>query len=152
RETARNLDLSLRYHGEAVSGFATVFYNDFRDFIYLGNTGFEVEEVSVLEYRQADARFHGIEFELTLPLANTALGAFSLGLFGDSVRGTLDEGGDVPRLPPWRLGARLNLAQGGFDAFVSLQHAAEQNRAGDFETTSDSYRRLDAGVSYALAL
>lgn len=152
RETARNLDLTLRYHTEAVSGFVTAFYNDFRDFIYLGNTGFEVGEVAVLEYRQEDARFHGVEFELSLPLARIGAGAFSVDLFGDRVRGELDRGGDVPRLPPWRLGARLNLAQGGLKTFVAVTHAADQDRPGAFEGETDGYRRLDAGVSYALAL
>ena len=31
-------------------------------------------------------------------------------------------------------------------------HARRQNRAGEFEADTDGYTRLDAGVSYALAL
>lgn len=151
RETARNLDLTLRYHGERIRGFVTGFYNDFEDFIHLANSGVEVGEVPVLLYRQEDARFHGVEFELTLPVAEGALGDLSLTLSGDRVRGELKQGGDVPRLPDWRAGARLDLQRGGLGAYVGLTHAGAQKRAGDNETASDAWDRLDAGVSYGLA-
>ncbi len=152
RERSNNVDLTLHYRGERVSGFVTAFHNDFGDFIYLANTGFEVGEVPVLEYRQQDARFHGAEFELELPLVQRGGGELTLGVYGDWVRGELDRGGDVPRMPPWRIGTRLQFDRGGFSSYLGLLHAADQDRAGEFESATAGYERLDAGVSYALAL
>ncbi len=151
-ESSNNLDLTLHYRGDRISGFVTAFYNDFSDFIYLANTGFEVDEVAVTEYRQQDASFHGAEFELELPLVSGGLGALTLDVYGDWVRGELDRGGDVPRLPPWRVGTRLQFERGGFSTYVGLLHAADQDRPGELETATDGYDRVDAGISYALAV
>lgn len=152
QETSHNLDVTLRYGGDRVNGYVTAFYNDFRDFIFLGNTGFEFAEVPVLEYQQEDARFHGVEFELNLPLTRLAGGDLSLDLYGDWVRGRLEDSGDVPRMPPWRLGTRLNFSAGGAAAYVGVLHAAEQDRPGAFETETDGYYSVDAGASYRFAL
>jgi iron complex outermembrane receptor protein len=152
RETARNIDLTLRYRGEVIGGFVTLFHNDFSNYIFLANTGFEVDDVPVLEYRQQGARFHGAEFEIELPLAQGGFGELTLDLHGDWVRGELDRSGDVPRLTPWRVGARLALTRGAISSFVGALHAADQDRPGRFETATDGYYRLDAGISYALAL
>lgn len=151
-ETSRNLDLTLRYSGAIVDAFITAFYNDFRDFIYLANTGFAVGDVPVLEYRQEDASFYGAEFNLTTLLGQTRVGKFSLDIYGDSVRGELDRSGAVPRMPPWRIGTRLHWDAQQWSGYAGALHAGDQDRAGDFETGTDGYTRLDAGVSYALAL
>jgi iron complex outermembrane receptor protein len=116
QETSRNLDVTLRYGGAGANGYVTAFYNDFRDFIFLANTGFEYAEVPVLEYQQEDARFHGVEFELKLPLAALGGGDVGIDFYGDWVRGRLADSGDVPRMPPWRLGTRLNFSSGAVGA------------------------------------
>ena len=110
-----------------------------------------------MAYRQQDAQFRGVEFELEMPLLRRAGGELTLNLHGDGVRGELDRSGagidnDVPRMPPWRVGARLQFDRGGFSSYVGALHAAQQTRAGAFETATDSYERVDAGVSYALAV
>ncbi|MET0378700.1 MAG: TonB-dependent receptor [Spongiibacteraceae bacterium] len=151
-ETSRNLDLTLRYSGAIVDGFITAFHNDFREFIYLATTGFAVGDVPVLEYRQEDASFYGVEFNLTTLLGQTRLGKFSVDVYGDTVRGKLDRSVDVPRMPPWRIGTRLNWDAQQWSGYAGVLHAGDQNRAGEFESDTEGYTRLDAGVSYALAL
>jgi iron complex outermembrane receptor protein len=145
-EQSRNIDLTLNYDDGAVRGQFAVFYNRFADYIYLHNTGVELDELPVLQYAQQDAEFHGAEFEVTLPLGD----ALSLDLHGDAVRGELDNGDDVPRLPPWRVGARIDYQLGGFAAYAGVMHAADQKRSGAFEAATRGYDRVDAGVSYTL--
>lgn len=147
-EQSRNIDLTLNYDDGAVRGQFALFYNRFADYIYLHNTGVEIDELPVLQYTQRDAEFRGAEFEVTLPLGDT----LSLDLHGDAVRGELDNGDDVPRLPPWRVGARIDYRLGGIAAYAGIAHAAEQKRPGEFEPATAGYNRVDAGVSYALTL
>lgn len=157
QEQSRNVDLSFRYdggHGQP-SAEVTLFYNDFRDYIYLADTGFSVEGVEVYAHTQQDARFYGVEAEWQLPLSAGRAGSFELTLYGDAVHGQLgdEQGKDdaVPRLPPYRLGARLDWERDALRGHIDLLHAAEQTRAGHGEADTDSYQRLDVGLSYTLA-
>lgn len=147
RETSRNIDLTLSYKGERFDGYVTLFDNRFDDFIFLANSNaVGAEGAPILLYSQEDARFHGAEFNLTTLLAQTAAGKFSVDVYGDTVRGKLDRSGDVPRMPPLRVGTRLKWEGAAFDAYAGVLHAAKQDRAGEFETETDGYNRVDAGI------
>ncbi|HET8710016.1 MAG TPA: TonB-dependent receptor [Spongiibacteraceae bacterium] len=155
QETSRNLDLTLHYKGDFAHGYVTAFHNDFHDFIALTDTGFEQSGTPIMDYSQQDARFNGVEFELNVPIAMllsgaSASGKWSVDFYGDHTRGEFKDGGAVPRLPPLRIGTRLNYAVGPLSAYAGVLHAARQNRTGAFETETDGYNRVDAGVSYQL--
>lgn len=150
-EVSRNLDLSVRWHQSGWEAHLTAFYNDFSDFIYLANSGEELDELPVLVYRQQDARFHGLEYELGLPAWHVAgVGTLQMSLYGDVIRGRLNRDGDVPRLPPRRIGFRTDWALNGWSAYVDVLKASAQRRSGELETDTDGYTRVDAGVQYAL--
>jgi iron complex outermembrane receptor protein len=157
-ETSQNVDLTLSHKDERFDGYFTLFHNQFSDFIFLANTGAtDADGVPVLNYSQEDAEFYGAEFNLTtqlgqLSLGKNALGKFSVDLYGDSVRGELDNSGAVPRMPPWRIGTRVHWDLKQWSGYAGVLHAGDQNRAGEFENDTDGYTRLDAGLSYALAL
>lgn len=150
QETSRNIDVTLHYQGERAHGYVTVFHNDFHDFIALTNTGLEQDGIPIMAYTQRDARFNGIEFELNLPLAENALGKWDMDVYGDRTRGEFTDGDNVPRLPPLRIGTRLNFSRGPLSAYAGVLHANAQNQPGDFETETDGYNRVDAGLSYQL--
>lgn len=171
-ESALNLEFTWRYDGP-FQAQASLYHRRFDDFIYARNTGarfsHELEEegfaglsacsasagdfhdeetfeeaLPCLAYRQEDARFTGLEAELTLPLTE----AQSLRLWGDSVRARLDEGGEVPRTPPARLGGAWEFERGRWSASLDLLHAFEQNDPGRNEAPTDSYTRLEAFLRY----
>ncbi len=147
-EQAKNIDFTISYQSEFLDGFVTVYSNDFSDYIYLANSGLEQEETAIFAYRQLDAEFVGIEYELTADLG-TALGSdFSVKLFGDAITGELDNGQDVPRMPPLRVGARFEFSTGALGGYVSVLDASEQDKPGDFEEATDAYTRWDAGLNY----
>jgi iron complex outermembrane recepter protein len=157
KETSRNIDLTLSYKDERFDGYVTLFNNRFKDFIFLANSDTSGSLISgkegapILFYTQEDAQFRGAEFNLTTQLAQTAIGKFSIDIYGDSVRGQLDNSGAVPRLPPMRIGTRLKLDGAAFDAYAGVLHAAKQNCAGEFENDTDGYNRVDAGINYYVA-
>jgi iron complex outermembrane receptor protein len=69
----------------------------------------------------------------------------------DLVRAEFDAGGNVPRIPPARLGGGLSLVGPVVDAHIQLTHAFEQDDTATNETATDGYTRLDAGVTWHAA-
>ncbi len=148
QETSRNLDLSLTWQPDWMTLSASIFYNDFKDYIALANTGLEVDELPVLQYVQDDAEFYGGEIRANMTLAEVGSGRLGLILQGDVVRGELDQLGDVPRLPPARVGAELNWGNQKLFTFLRALHATEQDKPGMNEEPTDAYTRWDAGIEY----
>ena len=148
-EKSNNIDISLSWSGESSDGYVTFFYNDFNDFVYLANTGVELDEVPVLMYSQQNAEFMGVEFKHTMPVAKAFGGDFSLEFFGDYIQGELNDGSDVPRMPPMSLGSRLQFDAGALSANVTVINADDQDKPGDNEFETEGYTRWDAGLSYA---
>jgi iron complex outermembrane receptor protein len=149
-EQSSNIDIKLGWQGERASVETTVFYNDFSDFIYLQNTGLEQDELPVLMYEQQDATFKGIEFEAHVTLLERARGQLELSVFGDMIRGEFDKAGDVPRLPPYRLGSKLSYVQDDWSTYVSVVDVAKQDKPGLNETETAGYTRWDIGADYRL--
>ena len=147
-EQSNNLDLSLDYHGDVVDAYFTFYYNDFSDYIYLANGNMEQDETDVFFFRQEDAKFYGVEFDVTTALGQALGGDVELRVFGDAITGELDNSGDVPLLPPLRFGSELNYQNGAFGSYLSVLNAADQDNPGEFENKTDGYTRWDAGVDY----
>jgi len=147
-ETSLNADLALQWHSANSWAELSVFYNQFNDYIFLRNSGEEVDETAVYDYLQEDTKFYGVEFESSFHLTDLGPGALALDLRGDAIRGDFKDNGDVPRLPPVRVGARLSWTGDAFGTWVSVLNAGDQDRPGDFETDTDGYTRLDLGADY----
>lgn len=75
-------------------------------------------------YGQTDATLRGLEGQIEGTVAPRVVA----GAMGDLVRGTLAGGGNVPFLPPARLGATLRYDDGRFTAGGDVRHAFAQNR------------------------
>ena len=147
-EVSLNADVSLTWQGERSFAELTVFYNTFNDYIFLLNTGEDVDETPVYVYEQDDADFYGVEFESSVDLARFGGGDLTLGVFGDMTTGEFDSAGDVPRLPPLRVGGELSWRSDALGVYVKVLAADDQDNPGDFETETDGYTRWDAGIDY----
>lgn len=147
-EVSLNADLSLTYMSERAFAEFTLFYNTFDDYIFLLNTGNAVDETPVYVYEQDDANFYGLEVESSFELGSVAGGAVSLGVFGDMITGEFDSAGDVPRLPPMRIGSELSWRSDSVGLYLKVLNASDQDNPGDFETGTDGYTRWDAGIDY----
>jgi len=148
KESSNNLDLTLSLEQENYSASITLFHNDFSDYIAQVNSGSDVHGLPVREYRQLDARFTGLEADITFLLGDFT----SLRIFGDTIRGRLADHGAVPRMPPKRLGSQLTYTGNQWTTYLSVVHASAQEEPGNFELATDSYTRWDAGLEYTLQL
>lgn len=104
-------------------------------------------ELLRLQYRQANARFHGLEGELAW---RPSSGPWSARMFADATRGRLAGAGNVPRMAPGRLGLELEWKRGAWSAFGSVMRVARQSRVGAGETTTPGYSRIDAGLGWRM--
>ena len=147
-ERANRLELGAHFHAERFDGRAAVYRAEFRDFIYLADTGLEIDELPVRLWTQDDATFTGWEVEGTLLLADLANGRWTLRGFADGVRGELDAGGNLPRIAPTRVGLDLGWTLDAWRAGVGIVNHQEQDRVADGETPTDGFTLLDAQVSY----
>ena len=168
KETSNNIDLSLRKHSGDAGWVVNFFYNQVDNFYYERNTGFTSEEfegdehegdehgeeehghggdLPVYVFEQADATLYGIEAQLAWQISTP----MTLTFWGDSIRGKLDDGGNLPRIPPVRLGSQLRYQTNGWDAELGVSHYFEQDNIAELETITDAYTLVDAEIAYTFA-
>lgn len=163
-ETSNNIDISLRKFEGDFGFILNAFYNRIDNYYYLADTGLTREgghehdhsdadehdhssELPVFIYQARDAELYGFETEFVWQLA----APLKLSLTSDYIRAQLVDGGDLPRIPPLRVGARAEYEVGNWRAELSGQHYFEQDKIDSFETTTDAYTLVDMQVSYALS-
>lgn len=149
-ESADSIELSYRQHAGRLTGSLSLFRNDFDDFIYLDDTGLSEDGLPVRQWRQQDAVFEGGEIELRYDLGEFASGHWQLHAFADRVTATLDNGQNVPRIPPRRIGFGVEWDHGCWAGDLSWIRAARQDRTGPFESPTAGFDQVDADLSCQL--
>jgi len=161
-ETSYNLELGFKAEFNGVSTELNLFHNWSKDYILQQRTGqlFNLDTeltnatctgdcLPIYQAVQQDARFYGFESQVSFPLWHAENAQLEGQLFADYVRGQLDSGGNVPRLPPLRYGMQLDYTGGkNFAAGLRLTHAEKQTQIGDNETPTQGYLLLDANINY----
>jgi iron complex outermembrane receptor protein len=154
-EKSNNIELSLKQEKDNYSWVLNTYYNLIDDYIYLDITG-RSDEDGMLDpngeflfgnYENEDAEFYGFEAEFVAPLIQDSKYDVEGRIFTDYVRARFRDGGDVPRMPPARLGFGLDSAYGMWTGAADLIFVAEQDKTADFETDTDSFTMLNAGIS-----
>lgn len=101
-------------------------------------------ELKELNYEQADANFRGAEAKVDVPLLQSDSGTLSANLLADYVRATFSGGGNVPRIPPYRIGGGLGWTSNLFDASVLVLDAGSHDDVAFDETPTKGYVEVDA--------
>lgn len=125
-----------------------VFQNWFDDYIYLTETGLEQDELPVFQYLQGDARYFGVEGQISYPVYESDGFTLLADLRGDYIRAELDDGTPLPRIPPMRLLGALEAQTGPFDVRGEVEWFAEQDRLAPFETATDGFTHVNASVAW----
>lgn len=144
KETAHTVDLGLRKTQGDLRFAVNLFLSRIDGYIY-GNTLDQHEDFRLIQYTQGDASFAGIEAEASYRLSRNV----SVAVFGDYVRGKLrDGGGNLPRIPSARIGARTDLTWDRWGGFLEYTQVMRQDDIASYEETTPGYGLLGAGVSY----
>lgn len=151
-EIARNLEMALRKHMGTSRGELSFFYNSISDYIFLADTGVEVDETEISRYLQQDATFSGFEAEITFPFEINAANHIDLTLFSDYVKAELDDGAKVPRIPPLRLGAEIAWLQHGWSIKLRATAVDDQTRLAENESGTEGYTLVNLYFDYHLPM
>ena len=81
-------------------------------------------------------------------LVDNEAGQLDLRVFGDRVRATLDEGGNLPRIAPARVGADLRWDANAWRASLGAVRYDKQDDVAVGETPTDGYTLVDAHFAY----
>ena len=164
-ESWLNFEIGLGQDKPNYSWHVNAYYNYVDDYIFLASVdenddgiADRVDEEGVFEfdgelllgdYVNEDAEFYGIEAELKGRIYESNQLAIDGRVFGDFVRAKFRDGdeGDVPRIPPARIGFGANVEHGQWDGSLDLIFVTEQKDTADLETDTDSYTMLNASVS-----
>lgn len=145
-ETSHNLDVSLKKLSGDTTFSITAFRNRISDFIF-ARTVDALEGLQLVEYAQRDATFTGVEGQIRQRLNPV----FGVTVFGDYVRGRLDRGEgdrDLPRLPAYRVGVRLDAHWRGWEGEAEYYRVGRQDDVAAFESATPGYDMVNLSVSY----
>ena len=166
KEISYNLDLGYKFNTDWMTSEFNLFHNWVNDYIYQQQVGDVFNEsteqpesfclagdtcLPILQSAQANAIFKGFEAKTIFPLMQNRYGAVDLTLFGDYTRGSFDQGGNVPRMPPLRYGLQLSYEKNDWSTDVRLTRGEAQTYAGDNQSNTPGYLLLNLGAQYQVA-
>ncbi|MDQ0447410.1 iron complex outermembrane receptor protein [Methylobacterium aerolatum] len=162
RERARTVEMSIRRAVGPLRLEATGYYTRYTGFIYRNYTGLLCDDDFAscgvgtdnrqIVYQQQNATFYGAEIIGQYDVVPVGDGFIGVESQFDAVRAQFDDGTNVPRIPPYRVGGGLYLRADGWFARVNLLHAFAHTQIAPFETVTPGYDDLRAEVSYTKSL
>ncbi|MDP1028162.1 TonB-dependent receptor [Sphingomonas sp. KR1UV-12] len=154
-EKSWGLEATFHAHSDRFDFDASAYYNWFSNYISENQVASSVcearaagaVELPCFQYQQADARYYGVEADLTAHLFTLGTTRLNADLLGDYVRATIVDQGPVPRIPPMRVLGGLEAQNDAFTARAEVEHLFEQDRITAFETPTRDYTVVNASVS-----
>lgn len=161
-ESASTIEVGLKRTAGAFRFDASAFYTQYDGFIFKQLTGVGCgddscgvpgeDELDQLVFTQRDAEFYGVELAAQYDVSRIWRGTWGIDGQYDFVNASFDGGGNVPRIPPHRLGGGLFYRDANWFARVGVLHAFDQTRIATNETETDGYTLLSAELSYTTPL
>ncbi|MCF7560267.1 TonB-dependent receptor [Sabulilitoribacter multivorans] len=142
-------DVALEFKNEHVELFVNGFYNTINNYIFLSPNGDFVDDDPVFLYLQDDAKLYG--GEIGFHLHPHPLDWLHLETSFETVTGKQDNNSYLPLIPANSLTNVIRLEfekpwlKNGY-AFVKLRSTFRQNNVSAFETTTNGYNLLSAGL------
>ncbi len=149
-EKGFSIEGSARWEAGPLELGLSVYRFAFDDFIFLDPTSVEEDGLPVFQATQADATFAGGEITAALDLGNVFGVDWRLDGSADFVRGKLDNGGNLPRIPPASAMLGIEGEAGVFNARLEARWADDQDRLADFELPTDSWTAIDLRTTIAV--
>lgn len=142
-------DIAIEFKNEHIEFFANAFYNKINNYIFLSPNGNIIDDDPVFIYLQDDAKLYG--GELGFHLHPHPLDWLHFESSFETVTGKQNNDNYLPLIPANSL---TNMIRVEFDkpwiqkgyAFVKLQSVFNQNNISEFETRTNGYNLLSAGL------
>ncbi len=155
-ERSHAVEFGFEAHRGDWSGRLNVYRYDFKDFIFLQ----DIKGLgSLAQYVAKDAVFLGGEAELTWLVFDNENSSLRLKGMFDMVSGeNLDDDTSLPRIPPMRIGSRVEYTQGPWSLGADLRYVFEQDEVQEEsdvvlpELETDDYFEFNLDTKYTWAL
>lgn len=118
----------------------------FDDYIYLSETGEVEDDLPVFVYLQEEATYTGIEGEISWNFVDTPGLDLTADLRGSYIDAELDNGFNVPRIPPLSLAGALEADTGNLTLRGEVEWFDDQNDVAPFETATDGFTFVNASA------
>jgi len=155
-ESSYNLDLELMHTANKLTSQLSTFYYHFENYIYqapladaqgellidpfhlshvwgMQGVGAKVYGAALKESYRFDYKQHTLHPSITLEL----------------IRGSLKEGGEIPRMPPFSATFALDYAYNNFDATLSFKRVDKSRYEAQNETSTPGYNYLALAMNYS---
>jgi len=152
KELATNFDAGFSKVTGRLRWSVKGFYTSYSDYVYQRIDGTVLEDGEEFDnalYTQDDADFWGAEAELAYDVVDNENYKLTAVLLGDFVEAELDDGSDLPRIPPSRFGGALEYVSGPLRSNLRALHHAKQNDISSFNTDSYTLVSLDAFYAFS---
>jgi len=149
-EDALSLTLSAAYTNDILELDTSVYTTKFDNYIYEVATDEELDELPVLRWRQDDATFTGFNVKGLVDLGSFGGGDLSANFLLDRVRGEIDSGSDLPRIPADRRGFGLSWDNSVWETSLDYLNVSNQRRISGFELPTASYKDLSLFIQRKL--
>ena len=161
-EKASTAEIGLKKATGAFRFDASTYYTQYRGFIYRQLTGVTCgttlaecppsvptdEEFDQVVFQQRDATFYGAELVAQYDVAPIWNGVWGVDAQYDFVRAQFEDGENVPRIPPHRLGGGVYYHDASWLARAGALHAFAQDEFGANEIATPGYTLISAELSY----
>ncbi|MFO7478042.1 MAG: TonB-dependent receptor [Methyloceanibacter sp.] len=161
-EKAQTLELGVKRATGKFRYDANGYYTNYDGFIFRELTGLvcggtldscaaaldEEETFDQVLFQQRNAIFYGVELLGEYDVGSIWRGTWGIDGQYDFVRARFDNGENVPRIPPHRLGGGLYYRDKNWFGRVGVLHAFEQDQVAPDELTTPGYTLLNAELSY----
>jgi iron complex outermembrane receptor protein len=148
KESTVHVEGGARMAFGRLTGSATLFWDQFDNYIYQQDSGLDADGLPVRFWLQQDADFIGGEIELRYDFEPTRFGHWQLFSFGDIVDGELDDNTDAPLQPPKRIAFGFDWDLRNWAANLVWIHAYDQDNIAPLETRTPGYDLLNAEVVF----
>lgn len=148
KEKSWGVEGTLKGSGEGFSFSASAYYSWFDNYIYEDQTGEIEDDLPVFQFRQADARYYGLEIEGSVRLAQYGNWTINADGVADYVSATIDSVGAAPRIPPLRLLGGIEAQSSTVQARAEIEWVDDQDRVTGFETRTDGYTMVNLSASF----
>jgi iron complex outermembrane recepter protein len=148
KESSTGIEATLNGKGSGYSFGASLYYTNFDNYIYETQTGAVQDDLPVFQFLQGKADYLGFEVEGSLTLANIGNFALNADALADMVRANVKGIGPVPRIPPLRALAGLELQGDSIQARIEAEWTDSQTRVTGFETPTKGFTLVNASLSF----
>lgn len=167
KEKATTIEIGFQRAKAAFRFDASAFYSRYQGFIFKSLTGAECgetldtcndvfppgeETLDQVIYSQRDATFYGAEVAAQYDVGSIWRGVWGIDGQYDFVRARFEAGGNVPRIPPHRVGGGIYYRDSQWSARAGVLHALEQNETAAEEISTPGYTLVSAEIAYTTKL